>query len=110
MAIQHAQPGELIDVSPLGSSLGSARTSTLVKSEGFEVIRLVMSAGREIPEHHTQGVIIVQCLEGRVEFRMSGNSVELSAGQMIYLEPGEPHAVRCIEDTSFLVTILFDRN
>ena len=33
MAIPHAQPGEVIDVRPLGPALAGARTTALVKSE-----------------------------------------------------------------------------
>jgi quercetin dioxygenase-like cupin family protein len=34
-------------------------------------------------------------------------SLELSAGQWVYLEGGVPHSLRGIEDTSLLLTILF---
>ena len=34
MAIPHAQAGDVVDVRPLGSALATARTSTLLKTEG----------------------------------------------------------------------------
>ena len=109
MSIQHAQPCEVIDVRPLGTSLSSSKTSMLAKTDSFEIIRIVMQAGKELAEHRAPGAIIVECLEGRIEFKTPEKSAELCAGQMIYLPPAAPHAVRCIEDASFLVTILFDR-
>ena len=36
-------------------------------------------------------------------------TTELEAGQLMYLVAEEPHAVRCIEDASFLLTILLHR-
>jgi hypothetical protein len=45
MAIQHAKPGEIVDVRPLGSALASAQTKTLVRAEQVEVIRLVAVHG-----------------------------------------------------------------
>ena len=32
MAIQHAKPGEIVDVRPLGERLASSQTTTLVKN------------------------------------------------------------------------------
>ena len=45
MAIPHAQPGEVIDVRPLGPALAGAMTTALVKTESLEVIRLVIPRG-----------------------------------------------------------------
>jgi quercetin dioxygenase-like cupin family protein len=106
MAIPHAQPGEVIDVRPLGASLATAKTTTLLKSSNIEVVRLVMTAGKEIAEHKAPGEITVHCLEGKVAFTALGQTHELTAGQMLYLGAGEPHSVKCIEDASFLLTIL----
>ncbi len=106
MAIPHAQPGEVIDVRPLGPALATAKTATLLKTGRVEVVRLVMPAGKEIARHKAPGEITVQCLEGRIAFTALGTTRELTAGDMLYLPAGEPHSVRCVEDASFLLTIL----
>ena len=106
MAIPHAQPGEVIDVRPLGSALAAAKTGTLLKTEKVEIIRLVMAAGKVLKEHKAPGEITVHCLEGKIAFTALGQTHELMAGQMLYLGAGEPHSVKCIEDASFLLTIL----
>jgi quercetin dioxygenase-like cupin family protein len=106
MAIPHAKSGEFIDIRPLGAALVHARTTTLVKTETFEVIRLVVPAGKEIPTHRTAGEITVQCLEGRVTFTAGGESRELAAGQLLYLAREIPHSLHGIEDASILVTIM----
>lgn len=46
MAIPHANPGDVVDVRPLASALAASTTSTLLKTENIEVIRLVMTARR----------------------------------------------------------------
>ena len=74
MANHHASPGEIIDLRPLGDSFAEAATATLVKAENLEVIRLILPAGKEIPSHAVAGPITVQCLEGRVAFRVDGKS------------------------------------
>jgi quercetin dioxygenase-like cupin family protein len=66
-----------------------------------------MKAGKSLPEHKAKGEIVVQCLEGRVVFSTLGKEIEIQPGQLIYLNPAEPHAVRAIEDSSFLLTVVF---
>ena len=106
MAIRHAQRGEVIDVRPLGSALATAKTCTLLKTEKVEIIRLVMAAGKVLAEHKARGEITLHCLEGRIAFTALGQTNELTAGQLMYLTAGEPHSVQCLENTSFLLTIL----
>ena len=109
MSIPHAKPGEVVQL-PLGAALGSSKTTTLAKTADLELIRLVLPAGKDIPSHKVAGEITVQCLEGRVAFTAEGKTHDLSAGQLLYLAAGEPHAVKGIEDSSVLVTILLPKN
>lgn len=109
MAIPHAQPGEVVDVRPLGQSLADTKTTALIKTEAVEVLRMVMPRGKEISEHVAPGPIIVQCLEGKLAFTAMGKTRELEAGQLLFLAPEEPHSVRAIEAASFLLTILLPR-
>jgi len=106
MAIPHAQPGEVIDVRPLGASLASVQTHTLIKTDRLQVIRLVLLAGKTLSEHTAPGPITVHCLEGQIAFTTLGKTQELQAGQMLYLPNGEPHSVEAREDSSFLLTIV----
>jgi quercetin dioxygenase-like cupin family protein len=109
MAIPHAKSGEVIDLRPVGEPLAPARTSTLVKTDSLEVIRLVVPAGKELPRHQVAGEITVQCLEGRVAFTTGGIVRELRAGQMLYLAGNEPHSIGGTEDSAVLLTILLRR-
>lgn len=106
MAIPHAKPVETIDVCPLGAELKNARTTTLVKTDSLEVIRLVLLAGKDIKPHEVPGEVIVQCLEGKVAFRTGEVDCELTAGKLIYLAGADQHSLRAVEDSSLLVTIL----
>jgi len=105
MAIPHAAPGQIVSVRPLGDALSQSVTTTVIKTEHLEVIRLVVPAGKEIPPHQVAGEITVQCLEGEVEFRSGGQSQALAAGHLLYLRGNETHALRGIQDSSVLVTI-----
>jgi quercetin dioxygenase-like cupin family protein len=106
MAVRHAQSGEVIDIRPLGAGLATAKTTTLVKAETVEIVRLMIPAGKEIADHQAPGEITVQCLEGRIEFGVEGSSRELAAGQMLYLASGVRHRLRGLEDSSLLLTLV----
>ena len=106
MAIPHAKPGEVVDVQPLGAALTKTITQTIVKTDDLEVIRIVLPAGNELPPHQVPGEITVQCLEGKVAFRVGEVDRELTAGKMLYLEGGSKHSLRASENSSLLVTIL----
>ncbi len=106
MALPHAKPGEVVDLRPLGGELASARTSALVKRDLFEAMRLIVRAGTTIPSHEVAGYITLNCIEGRV--LLDPLAVELCAGDWIFLDRGAPHSIRGIEDSSLLLTIIFD--
>jgi len=108
MAIPHAKPGEIVDVAPLGKRLGSAQTTTLVKTATLEVLRLVLPAGKQIAPHAVPGEITVQCLEGKVAFSARGGQHELTAGRLVYLAGSDEHTLLALEDSSVLVTILLE--
>ncbi|MBR0987536.1 MULTISPECIES: cupin domain-containing protein [Bradyrhizobium] len=107
MALQHAQPGEIVDLRPLGSKLTDAKTAAIIKTEHFEAIRLIVLAGTEIPPHKVPGNIMLHCLEGRITLGLADSSTTLSAGEWIYLTGGEMHSLKGIENSSLLLTILF---
>ncbi|OPH81329.1 cupin domain-containing protein [Nitrobacter vulgaris] len=110
MAMHHASPEEVVDLAPLGPKLKDARTTAVVKSEAFEVVRLIIHAGTDIKAHQVDGPITLHCLEGRALLGLPETSLELSAGQWVYLEGGVPHSLKGIENTSLLLTILFFSN
>ena len=106
MSVPHANPGEVVDLRPLGAALATTPTRTLVKTEGVTVVRMVVPAGKEIPTHRAKGELVVQCLEGKIAFTACGRTHDLEAGQLLYLPTGEPHSLRGIEDGSLLLTIV----
>jgi len=56
-------------------------------------------------EHHVDARISLHALEGRIRVRMSGEVVEVSAGELIALDYAIPHDVEAPEESAFLLTI-----
>ena len=107
---QHAYPGMPFDLRPEGASLADAKTFPLVKEEAFEAIRMVIRKDHELPAHQTEGAITIYCLDGCIAFTARGQTHDLRAGHWLFLLGGEPHSLRGIVDSSFLLTILFPRS
>lgn len=106
MSLHHATPGELIDIRPLGDKLVDSASLALVRTDDFEVMRLVLPQGKSIPEHRIEGELTLQCLEGSVEVEALGQRRQLRAGQMIYLQGNTPYALAAPENASVLMTML----
>ncbi len=109
MAIHHAGPGEVVDLRPLAGKLRETKTTAITKTDRFEAIRLVVAQGATIDRHAVSGDLTLLCMEGRIALGLSTREVELSAGEWLYLNGGETHSVKGLEDSSLLLTILFNR-
>ena len=109
MAIKHAVSGQAVSVRPLGTKLGSARTSAIFKSRDLELMHLVLLAGKGLPSHKVDGEITIQCIEGRLKVSADGREQVLEAGDLLYLAGGMPHAVDALADSSALVTVALVR-
>jgi quercetin dioxygenase-like cupin family protein len=105
MAQTHARSGQVVSVLPLGDRLGSVRTTAILKANQLEVVRLVLPAGKGLPEHSAPGEITVQCIEGRIEFQTPTALHVLEAGDFIHLRGNEPHALKATVDSSALLTL-----
>ena len=106
MALPHAQPLDIINVRPLGAGLHAAVTTSLLKTQALQLMRLVLPAGQGLPEHSVPGAITVQCLEGETVVTTPSRTCNLSAGQLVVLDGSELHALKATTDSTLLVTIL----
>ncbi|MEJ8814385.1 cupin [Variovorax ureilyticus] len=106
MAIHHALSGEMIDIRPLGNTIRATQSGTLYKTQHLEVFRMVLFAGKEIPEHKVVGESTVRCLEDSVEFSIGTTRDILRAGDLRCLAGGVTQSLLAIEDSSVLVTLL----
>jgi quercetin dioxygenase-like cupin family protein len=106
MALQHAQPLDVIDVRPLGAGLRDAVTASLLKTQALQLMRLVLPAGHGLPEHSVSGAITVHCLEGETVVTTSSRTCNLRAGQLVMLDGSEPYSLKATSDSTLLVTLV----
>ncbi|UGQ46152.1 cupin domain-containing protein [Massilia endophytica] len=106
MALQHASSGQVFQIRDGAEDLSQFSSIALVKTEQMELIRMVMPVGKGMPEHWVKGEITLQCLKGEIAFDAHGRTVTLREGEMLYLEGGAAHALRAVQDSVALLTIL----
>jgi quercetin dioxygenase-like cupin family protein len=106
MALPHAASGAVFDVEPANLDLSRFSAIALAKSAEQEVIRLTLPKGKTMPEHHVPGEVTLLCLRGEITVDAHGASQPLRAGQMLYLDGGQAHALQAVQDSLVLLTIL----
>lgn len=106
MALPHVKSGELIDIRPLGDKLVDTPSTALVRTDDFEVMRMVLPAGKSVPQHHIPGELTIHCLEGTVELQAHDKTQALHAGDLVYLQGDVPHALYALENSAILVSML----
>jgi quercetin dioxygenase-like cupin family protein len=78
---------------------------TVYKTDGMSMVLVALHEDAVMARHTANGILSVQVLEGKINFIMDGQSVELEKGQMIALHKGEPHSVAAIKESVFLLTL-----
>ncbi|GAB3540882.1 cupin domain-containing protein [Noviherbaspirillum agri] len=106
MALRHPTSGELVDIRPLGDKLVDTPSTALVRTEDFEVMRMILPMGKSVPQHHVPGELTIQCLEGIVELQAHGKTVAMRAGDLVFLAGEVPHALYALENSAILVTMV----
>ena len=82
---------ELLAQLPIPAEATTSRV--VVNNEVLRVVVFAMDAGQELTAHSSPRAVVVQLLEGNVTFTVGVDTQELTAGDVVYLAPGENHAV-----------------
>jgi quercetin dioxygenase-like cupin family protein len=78
---------------------------TLLHTAGQRVVLFGFAAGQELTEHTSTQTAMVQILTGECEFILAGKSHALKTGDLVYMPPHLPHAVRATRQFSMLLTL-----
>ena len=78
---------------------------TLLRTSGSRVVLFGFAEGQELTEHTSTQNAIAQILSGEGEFSLAGKPHAVKAGDLIYMPPNLPHAVKAITQFSMLLTL-----
>ena len=78
---------------------------TLLRTATSRVILFGFAEGQELTEHTSTQHAVIQILSGACELSMGGKPHMAKVGDLIYLPPHLPHAVRATTQFSMLLTL-----
>jgi quercetin dioxygenase-like cupin family protein len=78
---------------------------TLLRTAHSRTVLFGFAAGQELTEHTSTQHAVVQILSGACEFSLAGVPRQLKAGDLLYMPPNLPHAVKATEQFSMLLTL-----
>ena len=81
-------------------------SQTLQSDERSKVVLFGFAAGQELTEHTSTQHALIQILSGECEFSLAGKPRALKAGDLLYLPPHLPHAVKATSQFAMLLTLL----
>jgi len=78
---------------------------TLLRTENLRTVLFGFAEGQELTEHTSTQHALIQILSGECEFSLSGVPHRLKAGDLLYMPPNLPHAVKATQQFSMLLTL-----
>ena len=78
---------------------------TLLREADLRIVLVILDRGAKLPDHHADGSLTIQTLDGRVVVALLDASFDLAPGQMLAVERGVSHSLVAIEDSAILLTI-----
>ena len=78
---------------------------TLLRTGSTRVVLFGFAEGQELTEHTSTQNAVVQILSGECEFSLAGKPHAVKAGDLIYMPPNLPHALKATTQFSMLLTL-----
>jgi quercetin dioxygenase-like cupin family protein len=79
-------------------------SQALLAAPGLRVTLFRFDAGQELSEHTSPARVTLQVIAGSGDFTLGSETRRLVAGDLLHMPPQLPHAVRAVEDLTFLLT------
>ncbi len=105
MALKHAASGEVVNIYNAYSQIPESRSLAIVSATEVEVIRLVLNAGKAVPQHALDGPFTLHCLKGAIEVKTDGDWQPLGPDDLVYLAASVLHEIRAVADSTVLLTL-----
>jgi quercetin dioxygenase-like cupin family protein len=85
---------------------GSVVSRTLVNKKTGTVTLFAFDQGQGLSEHTAPYDALVYVIEGVTEITISGNTQRLSAGDVVVMPAGEPHALHGVSAFKMLLVMI----
>ncbi len=78
---------------------------TLLRTANSRVMLFGFAVGQELTEHTSRQHALVQVLSGECDFSLAGEEHKLKTGDLLYMPPNLPHALKATTKFSMLLTL-----
>ena len=78
---------------------------TVLNNDDIRAVLFGFAEGQELSEHTSTRHALVQILTGECELTLDGKPQHLKAGDLLYMAPNCPHALRATKQFSMLLTL-----
>lgn len=79
---------------------------TIYKTEDLTVVLVALHEGAEMKPHATNGILLLQLIEGKITFGANEQQLELAPQQMVTLHEKITHSVKAVQESVFLLTVI----
>jgi quercetin dioxygenase-like cupin family protein len=79
---------------------------TLLRTDNSRTVLFGFAEGQELSEHTSTQHALIQVLSGECDFSLAGKPHPLKSGDLLYMPPGLPHAVKARHQFSMLLTLI----
>jgi quercetin dioxygenase-like cupin family protein len=108
-----ASPTQFVDLAAAGTALraephaavGGHRQVTVARHGPVTVILFAFEHDGLLKEHHADGEVLLQVLQGRLQVTADEDTHTMGPGTLLALAPGLAHSVRALEATDMLLTV-----
>ena len=76
-----------------------------MRTPNSRVVLFGFTEGQELTEHTSTQHALIQILTGECEFSLAGKPRVMKCGELLYMPPNLPHAVRATKQFSMLLTL-----
>lgn len=77
---------------------------TIYKTDDLTMVLTWLHKDAVVMDNSIDGLVIIQVLEGKVEFSVENGRTELQAKQLITLHSGIMHTLKALEDSLIMIT------
>ena len=84
--------------------------TVLLETPFTKEIRIAMKQGQVMKEHKTPHPIVIQLVEGAIDFGVEGTIHSLEKGGLITLNGGVPHDLKAVKDSIIRLTLSLSDN
>ena len=90
----------------LDYQVGAVVSRTLVKKEAGTVTAFAFDAGEGLSEHTAPFEALVVMIDGEAGISIAGTPHRVTAGQLLRLPAGQPHAVKAVTPFKMLLIMI----